>query len=122
MVVVVVVVVVGKGRKNPKGNGVGGKGRDLPRWGDGMRSDDVIKGMSNLNTADRLNNLERLILAQAVYELGSNAWAAVSDILSQHPLIINRDDLAFSPNASPFFGPHVLVLILLVYKGMPEYI
>lgn len=49
----------------------------------------------------KLNNLERLILAQAVYELGSNAWTAVSNILTQHPLI-KRDDLAFSPTASPF--------------------
>lgn len=53
----------------------------------------------------KLNNLERLILAQAVYELGSNAWTAVSNILTQHPLIVKRDDLAFSPTASPLFLP-----------------
>jgi bromodomain-containing protein 8 len=61
----------------------------------------------------KLNNLEKLILAQAVYELGSNAWTAVSNILTQHPLIVKRDDLAFSPTASilPFFCT-TLVLIL----------
>ena len=70
--------------------------------------------------AGKLNNLERLILAQAVYELGSNAWAAVSNIITQHPLIIKRDDLAFSPTASPF-----LLFRLethLVTKGLSEYI
>ncbi|KAI0004996.1 hypothetical protein BJV74DRAFT_806278 [Russula compacta] len=46
-----------------------------------------------------LNNLERLILAQAVYELGSDAWSSVSGILSQHPLISKRDNATFSPLA-----------------------
>lgn len=50
--------------------------------------------------ADTLNNLERLILAQAVYELGSDAWTSVSSILSQHPLIlqVKRDSATFSPS------------------------
>jgi hypothetical protein len=50
--------------------------------------------------ADTLNNLERLILAQAVYELGSDAWTSVSSILSQHPLILHakRDNATFSPS------------------------
>lgn len=48
-----------------------------------------------------LNNLERLILAQAVYELGSDSWSSVSDILSQHPLISKRDNATFSPLVSP---------------------
>jgi hypothetical protein len=48
---------------------------------------------------DTLNNLERLILAQAVYELGSDAWTSVSSILSQHPLIL-RDNASFSPSVS----------------------
>jgi hypothetical protein len=55
--------------------------------------------------ADTLNNLERLILAQAVYELGSNAWTSVSSILSQHPLISKRDDATFSPLVSPLSSP-----------------
>lgn len=47
-----------------------------------------------------LNSLERLILAQAVYELGSDAWTNVSIILSQHPLIlqVKRDNATFSPS------------------------
>jgi hypothetical protein len=49
----------------------------------------------------KLNNLERLILAQAVYELGSDAWSSVSTILSHHPLISKRDNATFSPSASP---------------------
>jgi hypothetical protein len=47
-----------------------------------------------------LNGLERLILAQAVYELGSDAWSDVSTILSHHPLISKRDNPPFSPSAS----------------------
>jgi hypothetical protein len=49
---------------------------------------------------DTLNSLERLILAQAVYELGSDAWTNVSSILSQHPLILQfkRDNAIFSPS------------------------
>jgi hypothetical protein len=61
--------------------------------------------------ADTLNNLERLILAQAVYELGSDAWISVSSILSQHPLIlrVERDSATFSP--SVFLLPHLHVLL-----------
>ncbi|KAH9179724.1 hypothetical protein EDB89DRAFT_1922862, partial [Lactarius sanguifluus] len=58
--------------------------------------------------AGKLNNLERLILAQAVYELGSNAWTAVSNILTQHPLINKRDDPAFSPTACQNIYDHLL--------------
>ena len=60
---------------------------------------------------DTLNSLERLILAQAVYELGSDAWANVSSILSQHPLIlqVKRDSAIFSPSVPR----HPLRLILL---------
>ncbi|KAH9977802.1 hypothetical protein BGW80DRAFT_1284277 [Lactifluus volemus] len=46
-----------------------------------------------------LNNLERLILAQAVYELGSDAWSNVSTILSRHPLVSKHDNATFSPSA-----------------------
>ncbi len=62
--------------------------------------------------ADTLNNLERLILAQAVYELGSDAWASVSSILSQHPLIlqVKRDNTIFSPSVSRPPLRHILLL------------
>ena len=51
--------------------------------------------------ADTISKLERLILAQAVYELGSDAWTSVASILSQHPLIPKRDNAPFSPSVSP---------------------
>ena len=72
-----------------------------------------MKKASMSDTASKLNNLERLILAQAVYELGSNAWIDVSNILTQHPLIVKRDDLAFSPTAShlPFFCPDCVLIL-----------
>jgi bromodomain-containing protein 8 len=34
-----------------------------------------------------LSNIERLLLAQCVHEVGANAWSNVSKILSKHPLI-----------------------------------
>ncbi|KAI0650813.1 hypothetical protein C8Q79DRAFT_945224 [Trametes meyenii] len=34
-----------------------------------------------------LNNVERLIFAQAVHEFGTNAWPEVAKLLSNHPLI-----------------------------------
>ncbi|TBU49535.1 hypothetical protein BD309DRAFT_947080 [Dichomitus squalens] len=37
--------------------------------------------------ASNLNNVERLIFAQAVHEFGSDAWPEVAKLLSNHPLI-----------------------------------
>ncbi|KAH9938151.1 uncharacterized protein B0H18DRAFT_965813 [Fomitopsis serialis] len=37
--------------------------------------------------ASSLNNVERLILCQAVYEHGSDAWPEVAKVLSTHPMI-----------------------------------
>lgn len=34
-----------------------------------------------------LSNIERLLLAQAVHEVGANAWPNVAKILSKHPLL-----------------------------------
>jgi hypothetical protein len=45
-----------------------------------------------------LSTRECLILAQAIYEFGSNKWAEVSNVVSQHPLIDRPDDF-FSPEA-----------------------
>lgn len=59
--------------------------------------------------ADTLSKLERLILSQAVYELGSDAWTSVSRILSQHPLIPKRDNTPFSPSVSSYSFHHTLL-------------
>ncbi|KAI0068842.1 Bromodomain-containing protein [Artomyces pyxidatus] len=56
---------------------------------------------------DHLNNLECLILAQAVYELGCNAWPGVSKILSEHPLI-SRPKSTFSPQYCQSVYEHLL--------------
>ncbi|KAG2077377.1 hypothetical protein BDR04DRAFT_1088364, partial [Suillus decipiens] len=45
-----------------------------------------------------LTNVERLLLAQAVYEYGANAWQQVSKLLSKHP-IISRPKTFFSANS-----------------------
>lgn len=73
--------------------------------------------------ADTLNNLERLILAQAVYELGSDAWTDVSSILSQHPLIlqVKRDSATFSPLVS-LSPSHSAVQLLMHHTGLPKYL
>ena len=44
----------------------------------------------NLDAAadpSKMSNLERLILVQAVYEFGNNAWPEVSKLLSAHPML-----------------------------------
>ncbi|KZT74389.1 hypothetical protein DAEQUDRAFT_190927 [Daedalea quercina L-15889] len=38
--------------------------------------------------ASSLNNVERLILCQAVYEYGSDSWPEVARVLSTHPIIL----------------------------------
>jgi hypothetical protein len=43
-----------------------------------------------------LDSLQRLILAQAVYELGANAWSAVAKLLTKHPLLSRHKSL-FTP-------------------------
>ncbi|KAG2042803.1 hypothetical protein BDR03DRAFT_910664 [Suillus americanus] len=45
-----------------------------------------------------LTNVECLLLAQAVYEYGANAWQQVSKLLSKHP-IISRPKTFFSANS-----------------------
>lgn len=47
-----------------------------------------------------LTTLDRLLLAQAVHELGANAWQSVAKLLSKHPLLVG-----YHPKT--FFNPHV---------------
>jgi|HubBroStandDraft_3_1064219.scaffolds.fasta_scaffold196323_1 hypothetical protein len=67
----------------------------------GAHAEAEVEPRPNQAHTDTLSKLERLILAQAVYELGSDAWTRVSSILSQHPLIPKRDDAPLSPSVSP---------------------
>jgi hypothetical protein len=78
---------------------------------------------SNQIQADTFSKLERLVLAQAVYELGSDAWTSVSSILSQHPLIPKRDDVPFSPSVSRS-SLHLILLFNppLYHAGLPEHL
>lgn len=46
-----------------------------------------------------LSNIERLLVAQAVHELGAEAWPKVSKLLSKHPLI-DRPKNFFSSQVS----------------------
>ena len=46
---------------------------------------------------DQLTNTERLLLAQAVYQEGTNDWSKVSQIISNHPLI-GRPKSYFNPS------------------------
>ena len=50
-----------------------------------------------------LTNLDRLILAQAVYELGANSWPAVAKLLTKHPLL-QRPKSFFTPQVSLTFS------------------
>ncbi|KAK7470603.1 hypothetical protein VKT23_002027 [Stygiomarasmius scandens] len=42
---------------------------------------------STRRTEFELSTLDRLLIAQAVYELGGNAWPSVAKLLSKHPLL-----------------------------------
>jgi len=52
-----------------------------------------------LDVVDHLSARERLLVAQAVYEYGSNAWLDISKVLSKHPLI-TRPKGFFSPQVN----------------------
>jgi bromodomain-containing protein 8 len=54
-----------------------------------------------------LSNVEALLLAQAVWELGSNAWPAVTKLLSKHPLI-KRPKAFFAPNTCQVMYSHLM--------------
>jgi hypothetical protein len=54
---------------------------------------------SALQDMTTLTNLDRLILAQAVYELGANSWSAVAKLLTKHPLL-QRPKSFFTPQVS----------------------
>jgi len=66
---------------------------------------------------DQLTNTERLLLAQAVYQEGTNDWSKVSQIISTHPLI-GRPRSYF--NASVCLHPShcTRAIIIRVYPGM----
>ncbi|TFY60351.1 hypothetical protein EVJ58_g5209 [Rhodofomes roseus] len=49
--------------------------------------------------ASSLNNVERLLLCQCVYEYGSNSWPEVAKVLSAHPMI-SRPKTFFTPQVS----------------------
>lgn len=46
-----------------------------------------------------LSTIESLVLAQAVYEHGADAWQSVSKVLSKHPALA-RPEESFSPQVS----------------------
>ncbi|KAF9259541.1 hypothetical protein L218DRAFT_990031 [Marasmius fiardii PR-910] len=53
-----------------------------------------------------LTNLDALILAQAVYELGGNSWSDVAKLLSKHPLISHPKSF-FTPQSCEGFYKHL---------------
>lgn len=53
---------------------------------------------SNQDMLASLPNIERLILAQAVYEYGADAWQTVSQVVSKHPCLTREpSSKLFSP-------------------------
>ncbi|KAI6151888.1 hypothetical protein BKA82DRAFT_4104505 [Pisolithus tinctorius] len=71
----------------------------------GMRSTrhaaSVHDNLSQLSTDQdilaSLQNIEQLVLAQAVYEYGANAWHTVSQVVSKHPCLTQSSSKLFSP-------------------------
>ncbi|KAH9844308.1 uncharacterized protein C8Q71DRAFT_732083 [Rhodofomes roseus] len=54
------------------------------------------RGRQTEADASSLNNVERLLLCQCVYEYGSNSWPEVAKVLSAHPMI-SRPKTFFTP-------------------------
>lgn len=52
---------------------------------------------TNQDMLASLQNIERLILAQAVYEYGADAWQTVSQVVSKHPCLTQTSSKLFSP-------------------------
>lgn len=61
-----------------------------------------------------LSTIECLILAQAVYEHGADAWQSVSKVLSKHPALASPKSL-FSPQVSLPFIPIEPCIVYSVY-------
>ncbi|KAG7096931.1 hypothetical protein E1B28_004331 [Marasmius oreades] len=53
-----------------------------------------------------LTNLDALILAQAVYELGGDSWSDVAKLLSKHPLLSHPKSF-FTPQSCQAFYTHL---------------
>ena len=60
-----------------------------------------------------LTTIERLILSQAVYEHGADAWQSVSKVLSNHPALAGTT--VFSPQVRVHFIPIVSCIVYSVY-------
>ena len=58
-----------------------------------------------------LSNIERLLLAQAVYEFGADAWLHVSKLLSKHPLVLSRPKAFFNAQVCPQIVQSKLIMI-----------
>ncbi|KAF8639927.1 hypothetical protein AX17_001177 [Amanita inopinata Kibby_2008] len=60
-----------------------------------------------------LSSVESLLLAQAVWELGGNAWPAVARLLSKHPLL-SRPKSFFTPQSC-----HTMYITLMKEADLP---
>lgn len=63
-----------------------------------MAASDVVDG----DDPPTLSTIERLILAQAVFEHGADAWQSVSKLLSKHPALADRPKSFFSPQVRAY--------------------
>lgn len=62
-----------------------------------------------------LSTIECLILAQAVYEHGADAWQSVSKALSKHPALTRPN--SFSPQVRAIHTNHVMYSLLNVLSS-----
>lgn len=70
-------------------------------------------GVTSLEVVSHLSTRERLLVAQAVYEYGANAWLDISRVLSKHPLI-SRPKGFFSPQVHICVATHSSLQLTLV--------
>lgn len=73
--------------------------------------------------ASALKNVERLILSQAVYEHGSEAWPKVSIIMTEHPML-SRPKSFFTAQVSlhPLCPSRTCVETCAYSRHVPKYI
>lgn len=56
---------------------------------------------SELSVDDELDSLEKLLVAQTVYEFGRGAWPTIAQLLTEHPSLV-RPKGSFTPRVSLF--------------------
>lgn len=75
----------------------------------------------DVDEASSLQPIDRLLLAQAVWELGANSWPAVAKLLTKHPLLHHPKSF-FTAQVSPLLFCTVVGLNISPLSVMPHHV